>query len=211
MNDLFEKLARCCDPESALVIYLEVDATEKQLAEVKEIARCRIEVYMRDTDKTEFVCLLIAIDFQNGTYPFVTVVDVSAAAAALEELSMGREQVIERRFICSHCGRIAFDTTTTEVLDDGATLRCADCGKLTKVSLIAVAGDVADNKQSEGLVGCAHELVPSEPHGNLYCSKCGVCPTLVVGDATISAPQDNHSCQCGLCAGTNGTLRPPCA
>jgi len=56
MTDLLEKLAQYQDPESAVAIYLEAAAAEKRLAEVKEIARRRIETYMRETGDTTFTC-----------------------------------------------------------------------------------------------------------------------------------------------------------
>ena len=53
---LMEKLAQYPDPESAIAIYLEAAALEKHLAEVKAIARQRIENYMRETGEMVYKC-----------------------------------------------------------------------------------------------------------------------------------------------------------
>lgn len=53
---LLEKLAEYGDTESAVAIYLEAAALEKRLAEVKDIARGRIETYLRETGEVKFAC-----------------------------------------------------------------------------------------------------------------------------------------------------------
>jgi len=53
---LMRKLAQYQDPESAVAIYLEAATLEKRLAEVKDVARNRIEVYLRETGEVKFTC-----------------------------------------------------------------------------------------------------------------------------------------------------------
>jgi hypothetical protein len=53
---LLRKLTQYDDPESAVAIYLEAAALEKRLAEVKDIARSRIETYLRKTGEVAFGC-----------------------------------------------------------------------------------------------------------------------------------------------------------
>jgi len=53
---LLEKITTYSDPESAVAIYLEIAALEKRLAEIKGIARRRVETYMQNTGEVVFKC-----------------------------------------------------------------------------------------------------------------------------------------------------------
>ena len=55
-DTLLRKLAEYNDPESAVAIYLEAAALEKRLTEVKDLARNRIESYLRETGEVAYGC-----------------------------------------------------------------------------------------------------------------------------------------------------------